>query len=367
MHEAEHGSIPTPVARTRALLALLLLATMTALLSSCGGENASSVPGNPAATGTGAESSTPDHAGDGNGSTSTNAGSTAVAPGSGERFGMGSEASRTQGDQTPPRAEPSADEPNRPTNAQGPTSPRAPEPPVSSAPPDPAEDQPPIAAEPARPQPQGVAVAAGETPPPSAPAPAPEGPEEPSVAETETLESSGSPADPAPEPPAEAPPAPASERAVPAPPDTTMYLTVPRLGLEGAPVVDNSSKEAMDQGVIHVPGTGFPWLPPAEEGSNTYLAAHRIGYPDTGSDRVFYELPALALGDEVILTDSNGESHEYRVVEAGEVSPYDTWVADPVPGRDIVTLQTCIEDFGDHWGEGPEWAARYVVRAERAS
>nr|MDP9477330.1 sortase [Actinomycetota bacterium] len=300
-------------------------------------------------------------AGDGNGSTNTNDGSATVAPGSGERFGMGPEASRTQGHRAPPRAEPSADEPNRPTNAQGPTSPRAPEPSVSSTPPDPAEDQPSIAAEPTRPQPQDVAVAAGKTPPPSAPAPAPK---EPSVAETETPESSASPADPAPEPPAEAP---APEGAVPAPTDTTMYLTVPALGLERAPVVDDSSKEAMDQGVIHVPGTGFPWLPSGEQGSNTYLAAHRIGYPGTGSDRVFYELPALALGDEVTLTDSNGIGYEYRVAEAGEVSPYDTWVANPVPGRDVVTLQTCIRDFGDHWGEGPEWAARYVVRAERAS
>ncbi len=158
---------------------------------------------------------------------------------------------------------------------------------------------------------------------------------------------------------------PGSEEAVPAPPDTTMYLTVPALGLERAPVVSDSSTEAMDQGVIHVPGTQFPWLPSGEAGSNTYLAAHRVGYPGTGSDRVFYDLPALALGDEVTLTDSNGRSYEYRVAEASEVSPYDTWVANTVPGRDLGTLQTCIEDFGDPWGEGPDWAARYVVREER--
>ena len=158
---------------------------------------------------------------------------------------------------------------------------------------------------------------------------------------------------------------PGSDEAVPAPPDTTMYLTVPALGLERAPVVSDSSTEAMDQGVIHVPGTQFPWLPSGEGGSNTYLAAHRVGYPGTGSDRVFYDLPALALGDEVTLTDSNGQSYEYRVAEASEVSPYDTWVANPIRGRDLVTLQTCIEDFGDPWGEGPDWAARYVVRAER--
>ncbi|MDP9437536.1 MAG: class E sortase, partial [Actinomycetota bacterium] len=206
---------------------------------------------------------------------------------------------------------------------------------------------------------------AAPTPAPPAPEPAPEGPEGVSVSEAETPDASARPADPAGAPPAEAPPA--SEGAVPAPPDAAMYLTVPALEIEGARVVSDSSKEAMDQGVIHVPGTGFPWLPSGEEGSNTYLAAHRIGYPGTGSDRIFYELPALALGDEVILTDSNGTTYTYRVAEASEVSPYDTWVANPVPGRDVVTLQTCIEDFGDRWGEGPDWAARYVVRADRVS
>jgi hypothetical protein len=30
-------------------------------------------------------------------------------------------------------------------------------------------------------------------------------------------------------------------------------------------------------------------------------------------------------------------------------------------------LQTCIEDFGDYWSEGPNWNVRYVVRAERVA
>jgi sortase A len=31
-------------------------------------------------------------------------------------------------------------------------------------------------------------------------------------------------------------------------------------------------------------------------------------------------------------------------------------------GRDVVSLQTCIEDFGDYWSPGPNWYARYIVR-----
>ena len=53
--------------------------------------------------------------------------------------------------------------------------------------------------------------------------------------------------------------------------------------------------------------------------------------------------------------------------EVLEVSPYDLSVTAPVPGRDMVTLQTCIENFGDYWTPGPNWLARYVVRADRVA
>jgi hypothetical protein len=36
-------------------------------------------------------------------------------------------------------------------------------------------------------------------------------------------------------------------------------------------------------------------------------------------------------------------------------------------GSDIVSLQTCIENYGDYWTPGPNWFARYIVRAERVS
>ena len=31
-------------------------------------------------------------------------------------------------------------------------------------------------------------------------------------------------------------------------------------------------------------------------------------------------------------------------------------------GTDTVSLQTCIEDYGDYWSPGPDWNVRYVVR-----
>jgi sortase A len=47
--------------------------------------------------------------------------------------------------------------------------------------------------------------------------------------------------------------------------------------------------------------------------------------------------------------------------------PSETWVTNSDPGRDMVSLQTCIENYGDYWTMGPNWYVRYVVRADRVS
>src|SRR5215203_1994616 len=144
------------------------------------------------------------------------------------------------------------------------------------------------------------------------------------------------------------------------PADTMMYLSVPAMGISEVPVVEGTSEASLSQGAGHVPGTGYPWVP----GSNTYIAGHRIGYPGTPSDHVFWNLPNLVQGDQILLTDSNGTTYTYAVSEIFEVSPTDLSVTAPI-GDDVVTLQTCIEDYGDYWTPGPNWFVRYVVRAER--
>ena len=139
-----------------------------------------------------------------------------------------------------------------------------------------------------------------------------------------------------------------------------MSLSVPAMGISDIPVVEGTSEASLSQGAGHLPGTGYPWVP----GSNTYIAGHRIGYPGTPSDHVFWNLPNLGLGDEILLTDSNGTTYTYAVSEIFEVSPTDLSVTMPT-GGDVVSLQTCIEDYGDYWTPGPNWFVRYVVRAER--
>src|SRR5215217_6786786 len=145
-----------------------------------------------------------------------------------------------------------------------------------------------------------------------------------------------------------------------APADTMMYLSVPAMGISDIPVVEGITEASLSQGAGHVPGTSYPWVP----GSNTYIAGHRIGYPGTPSDHVFWNLPNLVQGDQISLTDSNGTTYTYAVSEIFEVSPTDLSVTAPT-GGDVVSLQTCIEDYGDYWTPGPNWFVRYVVRAER--
>ena len=137
-------------------------------------------------------------------------------------------------------------------------------------------------------------------------------------------------------------------------PDAPLTLSLPSLGVRNAPVYGSDSPESLEAGVAHVPETSMPWDRGAQR--NTYLAAHRLGYPGTGSRLLFYELDELGRGDEVILK-GRGETYRYRVSEVLVVDPSDSWVMGQVVGRDMVTLQTCTPV--------PTYEKRLVVRADR--
>jgi len=156
------------------------------------------------------------------------------------------------------------------------------------------------------------------------------------------------------------------DRPTPTPLNSAMTLSVPKLGISGAIVAGGEA--GLELGVQHLDGTGFPWQP----GSNTYLAGHRVGFPGTGSDRIFYSLPAMSAGDEITLQDSIGQVYTYRVSNVFAVTPYDLWVAAPT-GKDMVTLQVCTETLDDWWTIGPSLmssgpeSGRLIVQAERVA
>ncbi len=135
------------------------------------------------------------------------------------------------------------------------------------------------------------------------------------------------------------------------PEDKTLYITIPKLGLQGVPAFDEVSEDALKKGTAHIPATGYPW----QEGANVYVAGHRLGYPETGSDRVFYDLDLLVPGDEVFVTDSAGAEYRYTVTEQVVVPPDNVEVMNPVPDKSLLSLQTCTL---------PDYADRIVVQAE---
>jgi sortase A len=139
------------------------------------------------------------------------------------------------------------------------------------------------------------------------------------------------------------------------PPGAIMSLTINALELRNVPVISSASTRALDQGVIHLPGTSYPWSDTPER--NVYLAGHRLGWPGTGSHLVFYRLNELGGGERVTLRGPQGGRYHYRVIVSFVVGAEDDWVTGRVRGRDLLTLQTCTPI--------PTFEKRLIVRAER--
>jgi sortase A len=151
--------------------------------------------------------------------------------------------------------------------------------------------------------------------------------------------------------------------AIPTPPTNDLWMSIPALGLYDNYITESSAEADMDYGAIKLPTSGYPW----QDNANTYIAAHRLGWPGTASDHQFYNLPLLAYGDKIYLGDVNGTTYTYEVTEFHEITPNETWITAPQAGRDMISLQTCIENYGDYWTMGPNWYVRYVVQADRVS
>ncbi len=138
-------------------------------------------------------------------------------------------------------------------------------------------------------------------------------------------------------------------------PGAIMGLTIEAMGVYDVPVFDSDGRWALANGVAHNPQTSLPWSPTAQR--NVYLAGHRMGFRETWSRMIFYNLPKLDTGDEVLLKDRAGRSYRYRVSEVFIADPKDVWVMGQVRGRDMVTLQTCTPY--------PTFEKRLIVRADR--
>src|SRR5215208_1579295 len=146
-----------------------------------------------------------------------------------------------------------------------------------------------------------------------------------------------------------------NDTAASGPKDKTLKLTVPKMAQlkdDTVPTVPGTNMQALgDHAAIHLAGTGFPW----DDEANVYMAGHRLGYPRTDSFLAFFDLNDLAKGDEIYVTDANGTKYTYRVFKEFTVSPTDLSVTDAVPGKNVLTLQTCTL---------PDYSQRLIIQAE---
>ncbi|MDQ3436241.1 MAG: sortase [Actinomycetota bacterium] len=134
-----------------------------------------------------------------------------------------------------------------------------------------------------------------------------------------------------------------------------LELSVPALDrVDGVPVYDapeSGYDQALHDGVVHVRGTGFPW----QDVANVYIAGHRVGYPGTKSNLVFWDLDELEKGDEIFLTDADGKRYTYEVFAKRVISPDTTSILRPTKGKNIISLQTCTL---------PDYSRRLIVQGE---
>ncbi|TSA44889.1 sortase [bacterium] len=124
---------------------------------------------------------------------------------------------------------------------------------------------------------------------------------------------------------------------------TPNFLSIPSLGIK-APIVyaqeaaEPVFQESLKHGVVHYPGTAKPG-----KMGNAYIFGHSSDLPWNAGDfkGVFALLPKTKAGQEIIITDQQGNRFIYKVVETRVVSADDVSVLDQRQYADkYLTLQT---------------------------
>lgn len=132
------------------------------------------------------------------------------------------------------------------------------------------------------------------------------------------------------------------------------FMYVPRLRSKvwGTPILHSVSLGDLARGIGHYPDSALP----GQEG-NFALAGHRATNGEPLRD-----IDQLQVGDRVYV-ETREEWLIYELTEDRIVSPRDTWVIDPVPGRPgatpterLITITTCHPRWASYqrwiwWGE----------------
>jgi sortase A len=142
------------------------------------------------------------------------------------------------------------------------------------------------------------------------------------------------------------------------PEDKSLRITVPkmeRVRNSQIPYAGGTDENAFrNHAGVHLRGTGFPW----HRQANVYIAGHRLGYVGTPSWLAFWDLNEVDVGDKIFVTDSMDRQYVYKVFKDFVVDPSDVFVTRPLPGRNILTLQTCTL---------PDYSQRLIIQAEKVT
>ena len=155
------------------------------------------------------------------------------------------------------------------------------------------------------------------------------------------------------------------QAALPDPPTNDLWFSIPALGLYDK-YVTNTELGLLGHGLRGHQARRFR-LPVAERGEHLHSGAPTRAGPAPRATTSSTTCPLLQIGDIVYLGDVNGTTYTYKVSGFKEIAPNETSVTGPQDGRDMVSLQTCIENYGDYWTMGPNWYVRYIVQADRVS
>ena len=148
-----------------------------------------------------------------------------------------------------------------------------------------------------------------------------------------------------------------AKKAAPRGPENKMLrMSIPKMAQirnDTVPYTHSDDKKAFhDHAAVHLEGTGNPW----DREANVYIAGHRLGFPGTDSWLSFWDLNVLGKGDRIYLRDVAGDRYVYRVFEVFVVGPNEVSVTRPMPGRNILSLQTCTL---------PDYSERLIVQARK--
>jgi LPXTG-site transpeptidase (sortase) family protein len=123
---------------------------------------------------------------------------------------------------------------------------------------------------------------------------------------------------------------------------TPNQLVIESLNI-AAPVVypgeisEKAFQQALQNGAVHYPGTALPG-----EYGNVYIFGHSSDDPWHKGDykNVFEKLPQIEIGEEIMITDKDGNKFVYEVLETKIIFSNDISVLAQPADQRLLTLQT---------------------------